>query len=80
LKKNETLPDRIFLVSIKTEPDLILEYQIISFPFPFPILRPCGFLVRGKNGNVLNHKNLLVFSLLLFSFLKNNFNLKIFLE
>jgi hypothetical protein len=48
-----------------------------NLPLPLPIREPSILRVNGKCGNILNHKNLKVLSVLRVDFFKNNLYLNI---
>jgi hypothetical protein len=72
VKKCLERPGLKFLNSIRIEPPLTFVNQHSSFPLPFPILVPVGFLVKGKWGKAWNHTNLLVRSDFFEAFFRNN--------
>jgi hypothetical protein len=74
LIKNNARPYRKFLNSINTTPPLILVHQHSSFPFPFPIRTPSGFLVKGKCGKAKNQIKRRVLSDFFAARFKNNLN------
>lgn len=71
-------PNRRFLNSTMFLPDRICVNQCESFPTPFPIRTPLGFLETGRCGKTETQKALLVMSVLREDLFKNSFSRKIF--
>ena len=77
LKKCTARPKRRFRNSKTKTPPQICICQAFSFPAPFPIRIPFGFLVNGICGNMLNHTRRFVTSGFLTAFFKKTLSRKI---